>query len=253
MTTILGLIGAFIVIIVAMSLSGSPLAFADAPSLLIVFGGTFAVTAISFSAEQLRHAPHTLWRMFQGRLADPSKAAATMLKLSERARKDGLFELEQTSRGLSNDVFLHRAMRLTADGVQAEDIEKILKGETWAISTMQMNAINILRRAADVAPAMGLIGTLVGLVQMLGSLDDPSKIGPAMAIALLTTFYGAILAHMVFLPLAARAEHVAREEALLHSVYTIGAAAIGRKDNPRRVETLINTILPPQKRIQYYS
>lgn len=253
MTALVGLIVGFTLVIIAMTMGGSPLAFIDAPSIMIVIGGTVAVTAISFSLDELRQAPRTLWRMFRERPADHGKAAATMLKLSERARKDGVFGLEQVSKAMSDNLFLHRAMRLTADGTAAEEIEKILKTETYAISSMQMNSINILRRAADVAPAMGLIGTLVGLVQMLGSLNDPTSIGPAMAIALLTTFYGAMLAHMLFLPLAARAERIAREEALLHSVYTIGAAAIGRKDHPRRIETLINTILPPQKRIQYYS
>ncbi|MDA5193012.1 motility protein A [Govanella unica] len=253
MTTLLGLIAGFVLLIVAMTMGGSPLSFLDGPAILIVFGGTLAVTVISFSLEELRQAPRTLWSMLRNSAADPRKAAATMIKLSERARKDGLFGLEQISKAMSDDLFLHRAMRLTADGTTADEIEKILKTETYAASASQMTAINILRRAADVAPAMGLIGTLVGLVQMLGSLDDPSSIGPAMAVALLTTFYGAMLAHMLFLPLAARAERIARDEALLQSVYTIGAAAIGRKDNPRRIETLINTILPPQKRIQYYS
>lgn len=253
MTALVGLIAGFLLVITAMVMGGAPLAFVDMPAMIIVLGGTVAVTAISFSLEEIRQAPRTLWRMFRDPLADPGKAAATMLKLSERARKDGVFGLEQISRAMSADLFLHRAMRLAADGISPDEIEKILKTETFAVSSMQMNSISILRRAADVAPAMGLIGTLLGLVQMLGSLEDPATIGPAMAVALLTTFYGALLAHMLFLPLAARAERIAREEALLNSVYTIGAAAIGRKDHPRRIETLINTILPPQKRIQYYS
>jgi chemotaxis protein MotA len=111
---------------------------------------------------------------------------------------------------------------------------------------------NIMKKAGDIAPAMGLIGTLIGLVQMLGNLDDPSSIGPSMAVALLTTFYGAVLANMVFMPLAAKLERNSGEEELLNSVYMVGAVSIGRQENPRRLEMLINSILPPSKRVSYF-
>jgi chemotaxis protein MotA len=110
----------------------------------------------------------------------------------------------------------------------------------------------VLRRASEVAPAMGLIGTLVGLVQMLGSLSDPSAIGPAMALALLTTFYGAVLGNVVLSPLAAKVERAAEEDALVKTLYTIGAVSIARQENPRRLEMLLNAVLPPGKRIQYF-
>ena len=99
---------------------------------------------------------------------------------------------------------------------------------------------------------MGLIGTLIGLVQMLGNLKDPSTIGPAMAVALLTTFYGAVLANMVFLPLASKLERNSVEEMLIYNLYTMGATSIGRQENPRRLEMLLNSVLPPAKRVQYF-
>jgi chemotaxis protein MotA len=116
---------------------------------------------------------------------------------------------------------------------------------------MQRSA-SILRRAAEVAPAMGLIGTLVGLVQMLGSLDEPSKIGPAMALALLTTLYGALLANIVFGPLAAKIERNASAEALLRQIYMIGAVSMARQENPRRLEILLNSVLPPWQQIRFF-
>jgi len=250
--TVIGLLGGFFLVITAMMMGGSVFAFIDSAAILIVLGGTTAITAVSFSVDELKAAPKTLWQMLSHRQLDPRDAGEVMLRLAERARRDGILDLEQATRAVSDDPFLHRAMRLIVDGTSSEDAESILKTETYAISTMQMNSINILRRAAEVSPAMGLIGTLVGLVKMLGNLDDPATIGPAMAIALLTTFYGAMLAHMIFIPLASRAERTAKDEVLLNSVYTLGAAAIGRKDNPRRIETLINTILPPTKRIEYF-
>ena len=99
---------------------------------------------------------------------------------------------------------------------------------------------------------MGLIGTLIGLVQMLGQLDDPSTIGPSMAVALLTTFYGAVLSNMLFSPLAAKLERNSDEEVLLNTIYLTGVTSIGRKENPRRLEMLVNTLLPPAQRVQFF-
>ena len=127
-----------------------------------------------------------------------------------------------------------------------------IRDRTWAAATRHRCTADILRRAGEVAPAMGLIGTLLGLVQLLGRLSDPSAIGPAMAVALLTTFYGAILAHMVFLPFAAKADRSRETEQLVNSVYTLGASSIGRKENPRRLEVALNALLPPNKQVQYF-
>ncbi|MBT5809419.1 MAG: flagellar motor protein MotA, partial [Rhodospirillaceae bacterium] len=102
-------------------------------------------------------------------------------------------------------------------------------------------------------PAMGLIGTLVGLVQMLGSLSDPSTIGPKMALALLTTFYGAVLSNLVFTPLASKLERNSSDEILINHLHAMAAASIGRQENPRRLEMLLNTILPPGKRIEFFT
>ncbi len=252
MITIAGLIVGFALVVSAMSLGGSPMVFLDPPSALIVLGGTAAITAVSFSLDELTAAPRALWQVLFSQKYDASAAALAVLQLSERARRDGTLELEKASRRLSSDPFLHKAIRLLVDGSNADEVEKILRQETLAVSSLHVKSVSILKRAAEVAPAMGLIGTLVGLVKMLGNLNDPATIGPSMAIALLTTFYGAMLAHMVFLPLATRAERNAREETLLNAVYTMGATSIGRQENPRRLEMLVNTVLPPAKRIQYF-
>ena len=132
-------------------------------------------------------------------------------------------------------------------------IERILRREVNSMTERHTKSASILRRAAEVSPAMGLIGTLVGLVQMLGRLDDPSTIGPSMAVALLTTFYGAILANMVFSPMAAKLERNSNEESLVNTIFLTAAASMGRQENPRRLEMLLNTILPPAHRLQYYT
>jgi chemotaxis protein MotA len=250
--TLAGLVVGLLLVFSAMSVGGSPLVFLDAASALMVLGGTVAVTMVSFSLEEIKAAPGALMQVLFQKKYDAGKAALAVMQLSERARKEGVLGLEKTSKRLSNDPFLHKAIRLVSDGTNADEVEKILRQETLAVASLHMKSVAILRRAAEVAPAMGLIGTLVGLVKMLGSLNDPASIGPSMAIALLATFYGATMAHMIFLPLATRAERNAKEESLLNGVYTIGAASIGRQENPRRLEMLVNTILPPAKRIQYF-
>ena len=110
----------------------------------------------------------------------------------------------------------------------------------------------ILRRAGEVSPAMGLIGTLVGLVQMLGSLDSPERIGPAMSIALLTTLYGALMANVVFLPLASKLERNATVEQLANQIYIMAVASMGRQENPRRLEMLLNTMLPAGQQVRFF-
>jgi len=137
-------------------------------------------------------------------------------------------------------------------GTPGEEVESILHKEMMSTLQRHYKSANVLKKAAEFAPAMGLIGTLIGLVQMLGNLSDPASIGPAMAVALLTTFYGAVLANMVFAPLSTKLERNSTEEAMINNIYVMGAASIGRQENPRRLEMMLNSILPPAKRIQYF-
>jgi len=138
------------------------------------------------------------------------------------------------------------------DGSEPDEVERIMQSELQATTERQTRAVGMLRKAAEISPAMGLIGTLVGLVQMLGTLEDPSTIGPSMAVALLTTFYGAILSNLVFTPLASKLERNSAEDALMNEMYVMAAASIARQENPRRLEMLLNTILPPENKVVYF-
>lgn len=253
MTAILGFISALALLILAVFLGGSPDIFVNTQGLLIVVLGTMAVTTISFRAEDLKAIPKTVGQLLKSRNPDVGEAAEKMVILSERARKNGLLSLENDDDYYGRNIFLEKAMRLVIDGANGDEVEHIMEREAAAIESRALKMVDILRRAGEVAPAMGLIGTLVGLIQMLGSLNDPSTIGPNMAVALITTFYGAVLAHFVFLPLAARAERLSSEDALLHNIYITGAASIGDKENPRRLEDKVNAILPPVAQIRYFA
>ena len=252
LATVIGLLGAFLLIAVAVVLGGRPAAFVDVPSILIVIGGTLAVTTICFSLGEMVKAQRMIGQTLFHRLADPVDAAKSLLTLSERARKDGILSLQPMLRQIRGEPFLGQALQLVVDGTPGDEIERILRRDIGSTAQRHLKSASILRKAAEVAPAMGLIGTLVGLVQMLGSLNDPGAIGPGMAVALLTTFYGAVLANMVFSPLASKLERNSEEELLLLNLYLTGAASIGRSENPRRLELLLNTLLPPAKRVRVF-
>ena len=252
LATLLGTFGAFAVIILAMYLGGSPKVFVDVPALLIVVSGTFLVTAISFTWEEVVQAQRLMLRAVVYHVGEADEAARQVLHLASLARHNGILSLQKSLPRVRHSPFLYRALGFAIDGISAEDMERVMQGELHATAQRHDRSSGVLRRAGEVAPAMGLIGTLVGLVQMLGNLEDPSAIGPAMAVALLTTFYGAVLANMVFLPLAKKLERTSEKEALVNQIYAAGAISICHKENPRRLEMLINTILPPARRINLF-
>ena len=252
LTTVIGLLAGFALVIAAMFWGGSPASFVDGPALLIVFGGTFAVTLASFSLTDMGRAAGAIGQVIMRRHHNPSLAAYEVIELAERARNDGVLGLQERLAKLKTEPFLIKAMSLVVDGTPGETVESILRREVDTNAGRQQTSADVFRKAAEISPAMGLIGTLVGLVQMLGNLNDPTTIGPAMAVALLTTFYGAVLANMVFAPLATKLERSSDGEVLVHNVYLVGAASIGRQENPRRLEMLLNAMLPPTHRIQYF-
>lgn len=248
--TLIGLLAALGVIAVAVLAGGPMSAFVDPPSLLIVVGGTLAVTTASFSLSDVTQS----WAHAGGALLlptkDPRSVARQCLILAEAARRSGSDTLKSALGELRHDPFLHRAVSLITEGLPADDIERILTGEVEASGAVRIRSAAVLRRASEVAPAMGLIGTLVGLVQMLGGLENPTTIGPAMALALLTTFYGAVFGNVILAPLAAKLERSAGDDALIKTLHTIAAVSIARQENTRRLEMLLNAALPPGKRVQ---
>ncbi|HEX9792295.1 MAG TPA: MotA/TolQ/ExbB proton channel family protein [Kiloniellales bacterium] len=250
--TLLGSVGAFAIIGTAMVLGGSPKSFLDVPALLIVFGGTFLVTTISFSWDEVVRAQGVMLRAVFYQSESPADAAMRMLYVADRVRREGPQVMESAMKNAHAGRFLLQAMSLVEDGLPAEEIEQLLVRESLATRDRHVRSAGVLRRAGEVAPAMGLIGTLVGLVQMLGNLDDPSSIGPSMAVALLTTFYGAILANMFFNPLANKLERNSEIELMVNHVYAVGATSVSRQENPRRLEMMINTALAPVQRVNYF-
>lgn len=250
--TILGLVFAFGLIIAAIAMGSSNANFFNVPSLMIVLFGTMAATAVSYSLEELRYAGHLIFFSSMQKKWNVTTLSSNLVSLAVVAKKKGVLALSHYDKELNKVPFLDRSFQMVIDGFPSDDIEFLLTQEREAELERHKRSISVTRRASEVAPAMGLIGTLVGLVQMLADLENPDTIGPAMAVALLTTFYGAILGTIVMAPLAVKLEKRSHDEALVKNLIRIAAVAVSRQDNPRKLEMLLNSELPPAKRIRYF-
>jgi len=250
--TLVGLLAGFLLIGGAAAMSGSLAAFFNPPSILIVLGGTLSVTLISYSVRELVTAQRVAIACLLKPQPDASAAAVHALRLADRVRRGGLPILKGALPPAGRDPFLRQALGLVLDGMAPEQVERMLKRDIESMSLQIRQSAGVFRKAAETAPAMGLIGTLVGLVHMLGNLQDPSSIGPGMSVALLTTFYGAVLANMVLAPIAGKLEQSSEAEMLVQNVYAMAAASMSRQENPRHLEVLLNAILPPGRRVQVF-
>jgi len=250
--TIFGLIAVFGLIVSALFLGGSPSAFIDLRSFLIVFCGTLAVVFISFTGNDFIRTLHAIRKSLYSQEESPKSIAHQLVNLAVIARLEGILALEKSKREIRKDAFLYRGIQMVSDGHTSDELFRILGQEIDAQLSRHSKGVNILRRASEAAPAMGLIGTLIGLVQMLALLDDPRAIGPSMALALLTTFYGAMLGTVVFAPLAAKLEARSNSDALRKHLIMLTLGSIARQENPRRLEMILNSELPPAERIRYF-
>lgn len=251
-TTVLGLLLTFVLISIAILIGKSDANFFNLPSFLIVILGTMTVTSVSFSWEELLNAGKVIGNSLFRKRHKASLMAKQLLDIAVLAKKRGILAMASMESELRKDPHLYKAAQIVTDGYVVEDIERVLSQDLDALVERHRRSANILRRGSEISPAMGLIGTLIGLVQMLANLQDPESIGPAMAVALLTTFYGAILGTAVLAPMAAKLERNSNEEATIRSLVMIAMSSIARQDNPRRLEMLLNSELPPSEQINYF-
>ena len=251
-TTILGLVFSVGLIVVAAYIGQAQADFFNLPSLLIVVFGTLAVTTISYSGSELKKIFFSLDKVFTRRIRNTREYAFQLVNLAARTKKHGILSLTRVEAELEADPYLLKAMQMAADGAKAGQIDIVLAKEAELHGDRAEFTASALRKASEIAPAMGLIGTLVGLVQMLAQLDDPSRIGPAMALALLTTFYGAILGTIILAPLAVKMERSADQDTLIMTMTRLTATSIANQENPRQLETLLNSLLPAKHRITFF-
>ncbi|MGB0466262.1 MAG: flagellar motor protein PomA [Pontibacterium sp.] len=243
--TLVGLIGSFGLVVASMVMGGDPGAFINIPSMLIVIVGTLFVVMMKYTLPQFLGVGKITAKAFMFKSIDPDTIIAETVELADAARKGGLLSLEDKT--VSSD-FMQRGIQLLVDGHDPEVVKSLLNKEARLASDRHERGITIFSAMGDVGPAMGMIGTLVGLVQMLGNMSDPKSIGPAMAVALLTTLYGAILATMFALPVADKLGIRKEEEGLNQSLIIDGLLAIQAGQNPRVIEQMLKNYLPESKR-----
>lgn len=243
--TIIGIVAGFGLIVGSIVIGGPLTMFVDVPSILIVFGGTISVALISDSLGSVLGSVKIASFAVFNKTPDVTKTIEKIAELALAARKDGILALEKMQ---IVDRFLAKGVRLAVDGVAPEEIRATLNAEMYSMSQRHKAGQALFKFMGAMAPAMGMIGTLIGLVQMLQSLDDPSSIGPAMAVALLTTFYGAIIANMVCLPIAEKLASRTKSESMNMLIVVEGVDAILKGENPRLIQDKLEGYLAPKQR-----
>ncbi|RUM89160.1 MAG: flagellar motor protein PomA [Thermodesulfatator sp.] len=243
--TVVGLILGMVLLTGSIVVGGQIGIFINIPSVLITVGGTIAATFIRFSLADVLGAVNVAMKAFFYKLKPPEEVIREIVALANIARREGLLKLEKQP---IEDPFLKKAIMFCVDGHEADFIEEVLSKELQLTSQRHETGINLFKSMGDAAPAFGMIGTLIGLVQMLTSMEDPKSIGPAMAVALLTTLYGAVMANLIFLPIADKLSLRSEEEQLNKKLIIEGVLGIQKGLNPRVLEEVLQTFLPPKKR-----
>ncbi len=247
--TVAGVILGAALVGTAIVLGGSPAAYVDPASMLIVLGGASAATLASYPLARYMRIPQVCMKAIFAKKQDPVQLVEQLVELAEIARRDGILALEQSVERI-DDPFLIRGIQMAVDGSDPEVIESIMETELENLMERHESGKGMLEAYARYAPAFGMIGTLIGLVAMLQNMDDPSKIGAGMAAALITTLYGALMANILFSPLADKLGQRSHEEVLCKTIVIQGVMAIQAGDNPRNVQSKLMTFVPPALRVE---
>lgn len=234
--TIAGFISAFGLIAIAIGLGGGIGTFFDIPSLLIVAGGTIGATMVNYPSKDVSSSLFIMKHAFFNKTDSDSKSIISLfVSLSVKARREGILAIDSDLRGIT-DPFIKKGLQLTVDGFEPHSIRNILNSEISSIRERHQGGAEIFTAMGSYAPALGMIGTLIGLVQMLKSMNSPESIGPAMAVALITTFYGAVFANLIFLPVAGKLKTKSKEETRNKEMIVEGVVSLANGENPRIME-----------------
>jgi len=244
---IFGLIGTWILVVWAMLAGGEMGIFVNTPSMIMVVGGSITVILICFPVGYIKKLHKVTGKAMANKPRDIARLIEELVSYAEIARRDGILSLENHTKDM-NDPFIVRGIQMAVDGTDPELIEQIMESELENLMDRHESGQGVFQALGKYAPAFGMIGTLVGLVIMLANMDDPSKIGPGMAVALLTTLYGSLIANAFALPMADRLAKRSGEEVLYKTIIIRGVMAIQSGDNPRVVEQKLRTFLPPASR-----
>lgn len=247
LATVIGIVIGTGFIIGGIMLNGSVSSFWDTPSFVIVLGGTVAATLVAFPLKKVTQAFTVARKAFSSKEISAGDTISKIIELANTARREGLLALEEACENI-DDEFLQKGSMLIVDGTDPELVRNILETELSFTEERHAEGKSIFETMGSLSPAFGMIGTLIGLVNMLQKLDDPKAVGPSMAVALITTFYGSVLANLVFIPIAAKLKMRSREETLIKEIMVEGLLSIQAGENPRIIEEKLKAFLPPKVR-----
>jgi chemotaxis protein MotA len=245
--TLIGIVTAFALVIGAILMGSSLMLFINIPGMMIVVGGTLGATMINYPLPDMLKVTNVVKNALFHKKHTVKELIGAFVDLAGTARREGILALE-ASIGEMKDEFMRKGLQLSIDGLEPSSIKEILNTEIDSIQDRHKLGAEIFTSLGTFAPALGMIGTLIGLVQMLQTMEDPSTIGPAMAVALLTTFYGALMANVLFLPVAGKLRNRSSEEVMMKELMSEGIMSIAKGDNPRLLEQKLNAYLPPKLR-----
>lgn len=240
-----GIVAGLGLIMSAILMGGDFSLFVNIPGIMIVVGGTLSATLLTFPLNDVMSAFKAAVFVFSSKQDNPNDMVFTMIELCKITRKEGLVGLSKTK---SDHAFVSKACMLISDGADEKIISDTLTIEIDAMKERHFIVQDVFTKMNAYAPAFGMIGTLIGLVQMLANLADPSSVGPAMGVALLTTFYGAVLAFMIFGPIAGKLKSITAKEVMNLQIIFDGASAITQDANPRMVYEKLSSYIPSSQR-----
>ncbi|MEA1949361.1 MAG: MotA/TolQ/ExbB proton channel family protein [Thermodesulfobacteriota bacterium] len=244
--TILGILSATGLVLGAIFMGSGLNVFINIPALCIVVGGTIGVTLIAYPLKDFLSVIKVVQKAIFTKNISATELISKFTNFANKTRKEGILALESEIKEV-RDEFLKKGVQLSIDGLEPQQIQNILDTEIDFVRDRHKLGADIFTSMGTFAPAMGMIGTLIGLVQMLQSMDDPSTIGPAMAVALLTTFYGSLMANICCMPIAGKLKTRSKEEMLTKEMTIQGIISLSNGDNPRILEQKLLAFLPPAK------
>jgi chemotaxis protein MotA len=245
--TILGIISAFGIVIVAIFMGGSIKLFINIPALMIVIGGTLGATMINYPLRDVFGVFSVVKKAFFTTKISVDEIIKRFIGFARKSRREGILSLENEIEDVT-DEFLKKGVQLSIDGLEPQEIKEVLETELNFVRNRHELGAEIFATMGKFSPALGIIGTIVALVQMLQNMDAPGSIGPAIAVALIATFYGLIIAYIICLPIAGKLRTRSKEEVLTKEMSIQGILSVSNGDNPRILEQKLLAFLPPNMR-----
>lgn len=241
-TSIIGMVSGIAAIIGTILLGSGLGLFINIPSIIIVVGGTIAAAMVAFPLPDFLKLIKVTLRIFIFKIEDPQALIDQLIEISNKARKGGLLSIEGDINSIE-DPYFSSALQMTVDGVKTSDIAQVMQKKMSMVEQENKVGISIFASLGAYAPAFGMVGTLIGLIQMLANLDDPSSIGPKMAVAMITTFYGAIMANLFFLPMSDKLKLRNEQEITNMNLLFEGVVSIREGEHPRLMEEKLKVYL----------